>query len=137
VCQSCPIPNPNPDPDPDPNCVLELRVEPSSGARHVTILDRSKNLFKLAQGEYVSPERLEGTFELSPLVRQAFAHGDSLQPCVVVVIVPNEKQLSARCRQAAATAAASKPAATAEGSAEDDREVELLRELSTRASEAG
>ncbi|KAI3555101.1 AMP-binding enzyme [Colletotrichum abscissum] len=45
-----------------------------------TIVDRRKNLLKLAQGEYVSPERLEGIY-LSGCryIAQAFVHGDSLQ----------------------------------------------------------
>lgn len=49
-----------------------------------TIIDRRKNVLKLAQGEYISPERLEGVL-LSELgyLAQAYVHGDSLQTFLV------------------------------------------------------
>jgi long-chain acyl-CoA synthetase len=48
------------------------------------IIDRRKNVLKLAQGEYISPERLEGVI-LSELgyIAQAYVHGDSLQTFLV------------------------------------------------------
>lgn len=51
-----------------------------------TIIDRRKNVLKLAQGEYVSPERLEGIY-LSALgyLAQGFVHGDSLQTSLVAI----------------------------------------------------
>ncbi|KAL1968748.1 hypothetical protein VTN77DRAFT_1574 [Rasamsonia byssochlamydoides] len=50
------------------------------------IIDRRKNVLKLAQGEYISPERLEGIFlaEHSYLA-QAYVHGDSLQTSLVAI----------------------------------------------------
>ena len=52
----------------------------------VAIIDRRKNVLKLAQGEYVSPERLENVYlaALSYLAT-AFVHGDSLQTALVGV----------------------------------------------------
>ena len=52
----------------------------------VTIIDRRKNVLKLAQGEYVSPERLENVYlaALSYLAT-AYVHGDSLQTALVGV----------------------------------------------------
>ncbi|KAE8401103.1 hypothetical protein BDV37DRAFT_285947 [Aspergillus pseudonomiae] len=50
----------------------------------IVIIDRRKNVLKLAQGEYISPERLEGVY-LSELgyFAQGYIHGDSVQTFLV------------------------------------------------------
>ncbi|KAF9890182.1 hypothetical protein FE257_006343 [Aspergillus nanangensis] len=50
----------------------------------IVIIDRRKNVLKLAQGEYISPERLEGVY-LSELgyFAQGYIHGDSVETFLV------------------------------------------------------
>jgi long-chain acyl-CoA synthetase len=45
----------------------------------LSIVDRAKNIFKLSQGEYIAPEKLENIFVQSSYVQQCFVYGDSLR----------------------------------------------------------
>ncbi|EGP90457.1 unnamed protein product [Zymoseptoria tritici ST99CH_1A5] len=52
----------------------------------IHVIDRVKNVLKLAQGEYVSPERIENVYLGNiPYLGQAYVHGDSSQANLVAV----------------------------------------------------
>ncbi|KAI8930189.1 hypothetical protein BC831DRAFT_433354 [Entophlyctis helioformis] len=57
----------------------------------LVIIDRVKHIFKLSQGEYIAPEKVEIIYQKHEAVAQAFVYGDSLQSAVVGVIIPDEE----------------------------------------------
>ena len=58
------------------------------------IIDRSKNIFKLSQGEYIAPEKIENIVVLSSYVEQSFVYGDSLKNCCVIIVVPAQAEVN-------------------------------------------
>ena len=57
----------------------------------IKIIDRSKNIFKLSQGEYIAPEKIEQIMQLSQLIAQCFLYGDSFKNSCVAVVIPEEE----------------------------------------------
>lgn len=66
---------------------------------HLQIIDRRKNIFKLSQGEYVAPEKIEQLLVKSPYVAQIFVNGDSLHSCLVAFVVPDPESLPALAKE--------------------------------------
>ncbi|XP_055017246.1 long-chain-fatty-acid--CoA ligase 6 isoform X2 [Boleophthalmus pectinirostris] len=53
------------------------------------IIDRKKHIFKLSQGEYIAPEKIENVYMRSVPVLQVFVHGDSLESYLIGIVVPD------------------------------------------------
>lgn len=64
-----------------------------SGA--LKIVDRCKNMFKLAQGEYVAAEKVECVYQRCNLITHILVDGDSRSTFAVAVVVPQMEPLRA------------------------------------------
>jgi long-chain acyl-CoA synthetase len=64
------------------------------GSNALKIFDRKKNIFKLAQGEYVAPEKLENALKMCTTVADIYVYGDSLQASLIAVLNCDEKVLT-------------------------------------------
>lgn len=61
------------------------------------IIDRKKHIFKLSQGEYIAPEKIEQCIVQSIAVAQVFIYGYSLKSSLVCVAVPDPETFTKWC----------------------------------------
>ncbi len=64
------------------------QIMPLSNA--VKIIDRKKNIFKLQQGEYIAPDKVEQVYSKHGLLTEVFLHGDSTQNFCVLIATPHK-----------------------------------------------
>jgi long-chain acyl-CoA synthetase len=98
----------------------------------LSIIDRKKNIFKLSQGEYVAAEKIEMVVSKSKFVSQPWVYGNSFQPMLVAVVVPDFIQL-----HSAAAEGGWDCANTEELAAKPEAAAFILKQMSLEAKAAG
>ena len=58
----------------------------------IKIVDRIKEIFKLSQGEYIIPAKLESVYSNCKYVNQIMIYGNSYKNNIIAIIVPNLKK---------------------------------------------
>lgn len=80
------------------------RINPDGS---ISIIDRKKNIFKLSQGEYIAPDKVENIYKLSPLVENIYVHGDSLESTLVAIVSPDPEEFLPWARRTLGTSSIS------------------------------
>jgi len=57
------------------------------------IIDRVKELFKLSQGEYIAPSKLENVYIKNKLVMQLCVYGNSMESYLIGIVCPNKVEV--------------------------------------------
>ena len=67
------------------------RIYPNYG-NGLKIVDRVKEIFKLSQGEYIIPSKLEAIYNSSIYVQQLMVYGNSSMNNIIGIVVPDKKK---------------------------------------------
>lgn len=106
------------------------RLDPNNG--RIYIIDRAKNFFKLAQGEYITPEKVENAYlSAFPHLAQIYVHGDSFKTHLVgiVGVEPEEIKQWLRSRVSAPPSQLDSPEAIVQLMNKPDVKVKFLKEM--------
>ena len=68
-------------------------IDPNN--KGLKIVDRVKEIFKLSQGEYIAPSKLEGLYVKCPLVAQLCIYGNSQESNILAIVVVNKERCAA------------------------------------------
>jgi len=68
--------------------ILQLQA---NGA--LKVVSRKKEIFKLSQGEYIVPYKLEEAYSQSKYVNQIVIHGNGHQSCIIAIVVPHRREV--------------------------------------------
>ena len=61
----------------------------------IKLIDRKKNIFKLSQGEYIAPEKLEYIYkDFDSLIEDIIIYGESIQSCILAIISIKKENVS-------------------------------------------
>ena len=66
------------------------RIFPQYG-NGIKIVDRVKEIFKLSQGEYIIPAKLESVYSQSSFIQQIMIYGNSSMNNIIAIICPDKK----------------------------------------------
>jgi len=69
----------------------DVAVMLPSGA--IKLIDRKKNIFKLAQAEFVAPDKIENIYLTNNYVTEIYVYGDSFRSNLVAIVVPDPEHL--------------------------------------------
>lgn len=57
------------------------------------LIDRKKNIFKLSQGEYIAPDKIENVYLTNKYIGEIYLYGDPHRSYLVAVVVPERENL--------------------------------------------
>lgn len=58
----------------------------------VRIIDRISHIFKMAQGEFIAPDKISNIYNQFELIAECFIHGEPSKDFLVGVVVPHETE---------------------------------------------